>query len=373
MKKLTCLWNVAILIGMGVWSPPALAAEPVFKQAAPGYTYVFPRDLGSHDDFRIEWWYYTGNLEDESGKGFGYQLTFFRVGLEGAETIANPSRWKVDQVYFAHLTLTDLAGGKFYYFERVNRPALGIAGAEQDGLRVWNENWTLQGDESSHKLRALEGGTGLDLTLVPLKPPVFHGRDGISRKGPDARNASHYFSYTRMRTSGTLFIRERAYTVKGTSWMDHEFSGNPLNDTLAGWDWFSLKLDNSTEIMLYQLRRKDGGVDPFSSGTWIPAQGPAGHLEKREFTIAPQGTWTSPETRIVYPSGWEILLPASQTQLTITPDLDNQELAHLRSISASYWEGSVTVKGTMNGQPVQGKGYVELVGYGKGLRQELPE
>ena len=353
----------------------SLAEEPlVFRQALPGYQFQFPRDFYSHDDFRIEWWYYTGNLEvEKTGRPFGYQLTFFRVALDGTDSNPNPSRWNIGQIYFAHMTLTDITGEKFYFFERINRNGVGNAGALSNRLKVWNEDWFLKDKDGAHWLKAVESGTGLDLILVPDKKMVVHGKGGISKKGSKKGNASHYFSYTRMKTSGTLFLKGEAYKILGTSWMDREYSSNQLNPELSGWDWFSLKLDDRTELMLYQLRRKSGGIDPFSSGTLILADERTRHIKQQDFSITPLSQWISKKSGITYPAGWKLELPDSAIQLILSPDLPDQELYNLRSISASYWEGSVSVKGTVRGKLVKGKGYVELVGYGKALEQTLPD
>ena len=353
----------------------ASAEEPYeFSQALPGYTYQFPRDFYSHDDFRIEWWYYTGNLEEVgTSRPFGYQLTFFRVALDTVDSNPESSKWKVSHIYFAHMTLTDIKGEEFHYFERINRKGIGNAGADSERLMVWNEDWFLKSEEEKHLLEAVESGTGLKLRLVPMKQLVFHGENGISKKGSGVGNASHYFSYTRMKTSGTILIGGKTYKVLGTSWMDHEYSSNQLNDELSGWDWFSLKLDNQTELMLYQLRLKTGGVDSLSSGTLVSADGMARHLKQHEFIVKPLTQWKSKRSGITYPLGWELELPNLGIKLKLSPDLYDQELYNLRSISASYWEGSVAVEGTVSGVPVKGKGYVELVGYGKPLMQDLPD
>ena len=355
--------------------PVANATEPsVFSQALPGYVYQFPEDFYSHDDFRIEWWYYTGNLEEVgTSRPFGYQLTFFRVALDTRDRNPNPSKWKVGHIYFAHMTLTDIEGEKFHYFERINRKGIGNAGADSKRLMVWNEDWSLEGKDEKHLLEAVESGTGIKLQLVPVKELVVHGQNGISKKGSEAGNASHYFSYTRIKTSGTVFVDGKAYKVLGTSWMDHEYSSNQLNDELAGWDWFSLKLDDQTELMLYQLRRKAGGVDSFSSGTLVSADGVPRHLKRDEFIVRPLTQWKSKQSGITYPSGWKLEVPSFGIKLSLSPDLNDQELYDLRSISASYWEGSVSIEGTIGGDLVKGKGYVELVGYGKALMQDLPE
>jgi predicted secreted hydrolase len=373
-KKVRYFWLVLVFLAFsGYFSAIQAQEKPTFRPVEPGYSYEFPRDHFSHDDFRIEWWYYTGNLESTEGERFGYQLTFFRVALEGTKKTANPSQWKIGQIYFAHMTVTDIAGKKFHFFERINRKGLNNAGAKSDRLLVWNEDWVLTNRGKAHRLKAIEKATGVDLKLIPVKDMVFHGKEGISRKGEKEGNASHYFSYTQMRTTGKVFIEGKEYSVTGTSWMDREFSSDQLNPNLTGWDWFSLKLDNNTEIMLYQLRRKDGTVDSFSSGTLIPANSASSHLVRDDFTVEVTGDWTSKKTKITYPAGWVVTLVESDTRLKILPDLDDQELSNLRSISGSYWEGSVSIEGTYEGRPVNGKGYVELVGYGKPLVQDLPE
>jgi predicted secreted hydrolase len=366
-------WVALVFLALTGNSSAQTEDASTFRPALPGYEYKFPRDHYSHDDFRIEWWYYTGNLESAEGKRFGYQVTFFRVALEGTKKIANPSKWKIGQIYFAHMTVTDIAGKQFYFFERINRKGLINAGAKSDRFLVWNEDWVLTERGKAHRMKAIESGTGVDLKLIPVKDMVFHGKEGVSRKGEQEGNASHYFSYTRMETTGKVFIQGKAYEVTGTSWMDREFSSDQLNPKLVGWDWFSLKLDNNTEIMLYQLRRKDGGVDPYSSGTLVSADSASRHLVRDQFTVEVTGDWTSKATKTTYPAGWVINLEESGTRLKIQPDLADQELSHLRSISGSYWEGSVSIEGTYEGRPVKGKGYVELVGYGKPLKQELPD
>jgi predicted secreted hydrolase len=344
-----------------------------FRPALPGYEYQFPRDFYSHDDFRIEWWYYTGHLEDVSGRPFGYQLTFFRVALEGKDKVDNPSQWKIDHIYFAHMTLSDIANKKFYFFERINRAGLGQAGAESNRLNVWNEDWSLEENGQANHLKARDGEVAFDLKLTPSKPLVIHGTDGISQKGETSGNASHYFTFPRMQTKGQVILKGKTYQVKGLSWMDHEFSSNQLSDTQIGWDWFSVQLDNNSELMLYQIRKKNGAIEQNSSGTWVDADGKGTHLVLNEYSIQSEGEWVSEESGTRYPSSWTLEVPKHDIRLQVTPEMPNQELHQLRSISTSYWEGSVNVSGTVKGKPVTGKGYVELVGYTKPLKQDLPE
>ena len=348
--------------------------ESSFRPALPGYEYRFPRDYYSHDDFRIEWWYYTGHLKTDTGRPFGYQLTFFRVALDENNTLNNPSQWKIGHIYFAHMTLSDIENKKFYFFERINRAGLGQAGAASDQLKVWNEDWSLTEEgRGGHHLKAREGEVKIDLKLEPSKPLVIHGKDGVSQKGEASGNASHYFTFTRMATEGQVTLKGKSYPVKGLSWMDHEFSSNQLDETQIGWDWFSVQLDNGTELMIYQIRKKGGAIEKNSSGTWVDINGKGSHLTLDEYTIQSEGQWVSEQSGTTYPSRWTLSVPKHGIRLQVTPEMAEQELHNLRSIATSYWEGSVVVSGTVKEQPVKGKGYVELVGYAQPLKQELPE
>jgi len=370
------IWLVGLLGLIGMVSPVSsqeTESKPVFRLALPGYEYHFPRDFFSHDDFRIEWWYYTGHLEDDSGRSFGYQLTFFRVALDEKNKMNNSSQWKIDHIYFAHMTLSDIENGKFYFFERINRAGLGQAGAESDQLKVWNEDWSLTKKGQAHLLQAREGQVGFDLYLTPSKPLVIHGKEGVSQKGETSGNASHYFTFTRIQTAGQVTLKGKTYHVKGLSWMDHEFSSNQLDQEQIGWDWFSVQLDNDTELMIYQIRKKNGAIEKNSSGTWVDANGRGMHLDLGEYSIQSDRQWVSDQSGTTYPSRWTLEVPKHGIRLEVAPEMPNQELHDLRSISTSYWEGSVKVSGTVKGASVKGKGYVELVGYTKPLQQELPE
>ena len=233
----------------------AMAAQTAdgWRQAAPGRAFVFPADHASHPDYKVEWWYYTGNVVDADGRRYGYQLTFFRIGVDPKPE--NPSRWAVRDLFMTHLAVTDVDGRVFRFAERVNRAGVGWAGAATDVYRVWNEDWEGRLDPSTgrHVLRAAEGGLGVELELEPGKAPVRHGRDGYSQKGTDAGNASHYYSLTRMPTRGTLTIDGRTVAVEGLSWMDHEFGTSFLESGQRGWDWFSIQFDDGTELMIFQL------------------------------------------------------------------------------------------------------------------------
>ncbi len=367
---------VGLLLLVFVASPlvsQEMESTPSFRPALPGYEYSFPRDFYSHDDFRIEWWYYTGHLEDDTGRSFGYQLTFFRVALDEKSKVNNSSQWKIDHIYFAHMTLSDISNNKFYFFERINRAGLGQAGAASDQLKVWNEDWSLSSSGQAHHLKAQEREVKFDLKLTPSKPLVIHGKDGISQKGEASANASHYFTFTRMRTEGKVTLKDKTYRVTGISWMDHEFSSNQLSDGQIGWDWFSVQLDNNTELMIYQIRKRNGAIEQNSSGTWVDTNARSMHLILSDYSIQSDRQWISERSGTSYPARWTLEVPKHGIRLEVAPEMENQELYNLRSIATSYWEGSVKVSGTVNGESVKGKGYVELVGYTQPLKQDLPE
>jgi predicted secreted hydrolase len=326
---------------------------------------VFPQDHGPHDDFRTEWWYYTGNLTAETGERFGYQLTFFRRALLSPEARINrPSDWAADQVYMAHFALTDVSGGAHRSFEKLERGAAGLAGAQTIPYRVWLDDWSVEeiaggSNGSPARLRASAEDIVLDLTLRDLKGPVLQGDGGYSRRGPEPGNASYYYSLPRIGTTGTVTVGGKTFDVDGLSWMDHEFSTSALGADQAGWDWFSLQLDDNSELMVFQLRRADGSPDGFSSGTLIASDGATQALGPGDFTLEPTGRWRSPRTGATYPAGWVLTVPAADLRLAVTPFLADQEM----NVSYAYWEGAVEVGGTKSGKPVSGSGYVELTGY----------
>ena len=354
---------------------PALAVNDVseFTAAKEGYRYEFPRDHGSHATFRTEWWYYTGNLSTKEGRRFGYQLTFFRRGMPADQVKTQPSKWSIAHLYLAHFAISDFSTNAFHHAEKLSRAGLGKAGAEAERLHVWIDRWRAEMPRQSdhHVLTASDGEIGIQFDLSPGKPPVLHGTSGISRKGGEAGQASHYYSFTRMATTGTLAVGEKTFEVAGTSWMDHEFGSADLGKDLVGWDWFSLQLDDQTELMLYRLRRADGSADPVSSGTFIDRDGKTQHLTINDFTLEPLTYWTSPESRGRYPQMWRLTIPPKQLSLELTPLMAEQELITSRSTQVTYWEGAIEVTGAANGAPIKGRGYMELTGYAERFNKKL--
>jgi predicted secreted hydrolase len=328
----------------------------------PGFVFEFPRDHASHPEYKIEWWYYTGNLVSHRGKRFGYQLTFFRIGVESQPK--NPSRWAVRDLFMTHFAITDISGKQYRFTERMNRAGPGWAGAESSHYRVWNQDWEARIDaEGKRQLRAADRDMKLALVLSEGKPPVIHGERGVSPKGNAAGNASHYYSLTRMPTRGTLSLGGETYPVEGESWMDHEFGTSFLEKEQTGWDWFSLQFEDGSDLMLFRLRRSDGSLDRHSSGTWIGADGTSISIGVGDFIVRPEETWRSAASGARYPIAWEIEVPKQELRLRLSTLVENQELRTERSTGVTYWEGAVEVQGTRAGRPVRGRGYLEMTGY----------
>jgi len=269
--------------------------------------------------------------------------------------------------------VTDGSEKRFEYREKISRGSLGEAGAhayQADGkpFRVWVEDWSTEGKGPALEDHFLKGGEprfGVELTLAPKKKPVVHGQNGISRKAEGEGFASHYYSITRLNTSGKIFSKGQSVPVRGTSWMDHEFGSNQLREHQAGWDWFSLQLDNGMDLMFYQIRNKDGNPDPSSSGTLIFADGAHRHLRLEEVQIEVLKRWKSQKSGAIYPSTWRVKVPSRGVELLLVPTVENQELMTEASTRVTYWEGSVNVEGKIRQVPVKGRAYVELTGYAK--------
>jgi predicted secreted hydrolase len=334
-----------------------------YKLALPGREFSFPADHYSHPDFQTEWWYYTGHLQGESGKRYGYQVTFFRFGLRDRQQQIKDKAPLFTELYMAHFALSDVNRKKFVYRERINRGYQGRADAATDRYLVWNEDWKVTGDAKNHSIQASDRGTELRLQLTSLKPPVLHGENGLSQKGEGEGRASYYYSLTRMKTEGELTIEGKKEQVRGVSWMDHEFGSNQLREDQVGWDWFSIQLDPDTELMLYLIRRKDGSPDPYSSGTLVRSDGTTKHLKLQDFQIGVLERWKSAKSGGNYPMKWKVSIPAEEIELEIMPEFPEQELITNRSTRVTYWEGAVRVSGTIRHNAVGGGGYVEMTGY----------
>ncbi|MEM7342718.1 MAG: lipocalin-like domain-containing protein [Chloroflexota bacterium] len=334
-----------------------------FKKAIEVVPINFPEDLGSHPDYRLEWWYYTGNLADADGNRFGFQLTFFRQGL----TPGLPDReseWASNQIYFAHFTVTDETGQTFSFDEKFSRGSPDLANVTAQPYHVWIDDWFAREIAPGQvQLKAQTDEVALDVILEQTKPVTLQGDQGLSSKSNEPGNASYYYSLTNNKTTGTVTTPRGTFAVTGKSWKDHEWSTSALGEEAVGWDWYSIQLEDDREIMFGNIRTTDNSlIDQLYGGSMTLANGDVMKLTRENVSLEVLEYWTSPHTEAVYPSKWRFSIPSEGIDITLTPLLNDQELL----LSTTYWEGAIKAEGTHNGY-----GYIELTGYAHSIAGRL--
>ena len=338
-------------------------AEVTYPPVVAGYRIELPRDEGSHPDFRTEWWYVTGWLEDESGASIGFQQTFFRSrpGIDEA----NPSSFAAKQLLFAHAAISDPRVGKLLRDEKSARAGFGLAVAESAALDVRIDDWRLRrigsGAAGSYEAAAQARGFSLQLSLQATQPALLQGDNGFSRKGPESSSASYYYSLPHLRVSGRVKIGEREHQVRGVAWLDHEWSTAIMEPQSQGWDWAGVNLDGGGAVMMFRMRGVDGRP------RWAAATWSAGELRKFAFSDvewSPMRQWRSPRTGIEYPVEWRVRV--GERTIVLRPLMDDQENDARGSTGTIYWEGAVRAFDERD--VLLGRGYLELTGYGKKVR-----
>lgn len=359
--------------------PHAAPAQEPWRAAEPDYAWSFPADHWTHPGFRTEWWYLTGIVRDtaDPARRFGFQFTFFRVGLT-ADSLPYQSAWSTTDLIMGHASVSDLGAGRHAFSEILFRPngLLGGFGVRGDTLIAWSrapygtdDRWTLSWNGAAFDVSVRDDaqGIGFAFTTTPAKPLVLQGPNGYSRKGDGPTAASLYYSFTRLRTTGTLTVDGVETPVAGESWMDKEFGSNQLAPGQLGWDWFSLRLDDGRDVMLYLLRSEGGGS--YARGTVVAPDGTPTYLDPDAWSVSVTRRWRSERTGAEYPSGWRLALPELDLDVDIVPLLDAQENATALVPDLFYWEGAVEVR-SREGARV-GEGYVELTGYGTKARPAI--
>ena len=335
----------------------ALAAQP-FRIAQPGYAFQFPRDHGAHPAFAIEWWYFTGHLASADGRRFGYQLTFFRRSLPDTGWTGSPA-WRTDRIHLAHAALTDVAEGQFRMEERLNREGIP-AGASTTRLDLRNGSWSARMDGTIH-LSFSVAEASLELDLAPLTRPVIFGAEGVTRKGPEPAAASHYITFPRLASTGRLRRPGQDLALRGSSWMDHEFSSSQLSPGQVGWDWAGIQLRDGRSLMVYRLRDGAGAQDPFSTLTEVASDG---HILRttKDFQLT-GGSWRAP-SGAAYPL--PLTLKGWGETWTLEPLVADQELRTRMGAAITYWEGACRVRDGRGAEA--GDAYVELTGYAHSMQ-----
>jgi predicted secreted hydrolase len=331
-----------------------------YAQVQPGVELQFPRDHGSHPQFRTEWWYLTGRVKDARGGELGIQITFFRNRPRVAED--NPSRFAPRQLLFAHAALADAGAGKLLHDQRAARAGFGLAEAQQGRTDVAIGDWSLSQTASGYRasIAAREFDYALDFKVT--QPPLLQGERGLSRKGPLRAQASYYYSQPQLAVSGSVTIRGEKREVSGAAWLDHEWSSEYLAAEAAGWDWIGLNLADGGALMAFRMRDKQGGT-LWAGGTLRAADGRVRNFEPGGVRFEPLRRWRSPRTQTEYPVALRV--QAGNLAFELKPMMDDQELDSRASTGTIYWEGAVAA--TSEGK-LLGSGYLELTGYWRPLR-----
>jgi predicted secreted hydrolase len=363
-KEITASISVAEAMGGG--------DDEGYLRAMGPREFVFPDDHGAHPGFRTEWWYYTGNVFTEEGRQFGYQFTIFRSQLNppdsGEVGTAQGSDWNTDQLYLGHFAISDVQEENHVFDERYSRGAAGLAGAQVEPYEVWLEDWSIEridtqnSDDKNFPVRlsaTMEDGSAINFVVTPDKPLTLQGEEGFDKKGPEEGNASYYLSFTRMDTEGTVTLDGQEFEVDGQSWMDHEWSTSALDREQEGWDWFSLQLSNGYDLMYYQLRNRDGSVSAFTTGSLVGPNGEKTTITPEDVNLEVLDRWESPHSGANYPSKWVMEIPGQNIRLELATLFDDQEM----DVSVRYYEGTLKVGGTMNGEEISGQGFIEMTGY----------
>jgi len=350
---------VLLLVALAVFSAGVCAEEGA---VVPGYVIELPRDEGSHPQFKTEWWYVTGWLENGAGEPLGFQLTFFRTrtGIDQD----NPSRFALRQVLFAHLAIGDPRRGSLLHHEKSARPGFGLADVAERKLDVYIDDWRLRREGDSYYAVAATEDLKVDLQLQPKAPPLLQGDQGFSQKGPDSRAASYYYSLPQLAVTGRVTIAGREQSVQGRAWFDHEWSRMYIDDRSQGWDWLGLNLDDGGAAMIFQMRGERES-ELWAAGSWRSgSSGEAIKYQPDEVAWKPLRYWRSPRTGIRYPIEWEVTI--GDRVVTLRPLMDDQENDASGSTGTIYWEGAVRAFDAQN--KVIGRGYLELTGYGTKIR-----
>jgi predicted secreted hydrolase len=354
LARLAILWWSLMAVA-------AFAASPHFAQVVPGKPIVFPKDYGAHPDFRTEWWYATGWLETPDRQPIGFQVTFFRSAT--GHDPANPSRFAPKQLIIAHAALSSPAAGKLLHGQKSARAGFGLAYANENNTDVRLDDWRLVRNADGRYHAVIKSRDfSLDLVMVPTQPPLLHGENGFSRKGPNPEQASYYYSEPQLQVTGRITGNGNSMTVNGNAWLDHEWSTSVLDVDAAGWDWIGANLDDGSALMAFQIRGKNG-EKRWAHATLRDQSGRITQFKPEDVDFTPVRTWRSPHTNAVYPVATSVRTGA--TAWHVAPLQDDQELDSRQSTGAVYWEGAVSI--TRDGQAA-GRGYLEMTGYLKPLK-----
>ena len=338
----------------------SLATLGGIAQALPVKALSFPRDRGSHPDFKTEWWYITGHCTSGT-RTFGFQLTFFRSRVDSTQSMT--SKFAAKQLLFGHAAVTDVDGKKLWHDQRIARDGFGVAFASETDMAVKLRDWSLQAQGNRYTAELPANDFGLKLQFNETQAVLLQGKNGLSRKGPDEKQASYYYSQPQLAATGSLRVQGKTFDVTGTAWLDHEWSQEYLAPGAVGWDWMGMNLLDGSALTAFRQRDKTGNA-LWDGGSFRSANNDLYIFSRGEVIFKPTRFWKSPLTQTSYPVEWIVRTPADF--YTVKAVIDNQELDSRQSTGAIYWEGLSELTDS-NGKRV-GSGYLEMTGYAQPLR-----
>ncbi len=337
------------------------AATPNYPHVTPGYVMSFPKDEGSHEDFRIEWWYVTGWIKGADQRERGFQVTFFRALPDGVAQ-DNPSKFSPQQILFAHAALSDPAEKKLLHAQRAARAGFGLAGAKTGLTDVWINPWSLRQVGNGYRASVTTAQFTFDLSFEETSPPLLNGKQGYSQKSPNPLAASYYYSIPQLAVRGSLTQQGKTQNVTGVAWLDHEWSSEYMDSRASGWDWSGINFDDGGALMVFRMRDK-AGKTLWAGGTYRDARGDSRALSPEDVEFMPLEVWQSPRTGAKYPVACKVR--AGGQEISLEPLLKDQELDSGSAERAVYWEGAVRA---LRGGKAIGRGYLELTGYTNPLK-----
>lgn len=343
---------------LALLGPHARGAD--YPLVSAGHALEFPRDHGAHPEFRTEWWYVTGWLRDSTDDDLGFQVTFFRSRPGVAEE--SQSAFAPRQLVLAHAAIADPRHGRLVHDQRAARIGFDLAGAREATTDVWLDDWSIALREGAYRTTIAAGEFRYDFAFMPTQPMLLQGEHGYSRKGPQPRQASYYYSRPHLDVTGSIERAGKRETVRGAAWLDHEWSSEYLAAEADGWDWVGVNLDDGGAFMAFRIRAKAGG-DFWAGGTLRSADGATRKFGPGDIRFQPLRRWRSPRSEVEYPVAMRVR--AAEYEIVLDPLMDDQELDARASTGTIYWEGAVRAT---RGEREVGRGYLELTGYWKRVR-----
>ncbi|MFZ1700120.1 MAG: lipocalin family protein [Pyrinomonadaceae bacterium] len=344
------LGGVANLLG---YEARELSAPPADGQV------TLPEDLFAQPFAQTEWWYYTGHCTTETGREFGFEFVFFKRRTDHDQLGPVPLRMLGNPMYFAHFAISDIDTKKFRYehIRSLGRMLDLPVVMSEKSYDLQLAEWSIREVAGRHVLHAtLNDGLIFDAVVEATKPIVLNGNGGITTKKD---GASKHFSFTRMSVAGQFTEKGSIETFSGSAWMDREFGSWEQTN----WDWFSIQFNDETELMLYIFQDETGAFNGESTGTFVDRDGTCTYLGEDDFDVSVRSSWVSAGTGAAYPAHWDIRVESLGIEIEVEPLIDDQELDTRGTTMIIYWEGACSVIGSRSGAPINGRAYVELVGY----------